>query len=283
MAIDRLDDPRLDPYRDLRAHDALAAQGLFVVESRHVVRRLLALGRFRVRSLLLTETAERSLEPLLGRRAPEAVRYRAPKALISELAGYRVHQGCLALAERGQPCDAEELVRAAARARGVLLVLEGIANPDNVGSIFRNAQGLGADAVLLAAGGADPLYRKCVRVSMGASLQVPFARLAAWPEGIESLRGAGFTCWAAVAGDDGAALDASVLGAPDALTERVAIVLGGEGEGLSAEARAACDAAVTIPTTPGFDSLNVATAAAILLHRLGRVGPRAEEGGACDS
>ncbi len=273
MEVDRLDDPRLDAYRDLRAHDRLTAEGLFVVETRHVVRRLLADGRFPVRSLLLTETAEQALEPLLDLRAPEAVRYVAPKALLSELAGYRVHQGCLALAERGAPRDAAELTRSAGLGRGVLLVLEGIANPDNVGSIFRNAQGLGADAVLLAAGGADPLYRKCVRVSMGASLQVPFARLVAWPGGLHALRAAGFTCWAAVAGDDPGARDVAELAGAASLPERVAIVLGGEGDGLSAGARAACDAAVTIPTAPGFDSLNVATAAAILLHRLGRVAP----------
>ena len=118
---------------------------------------------------------------------------------------------------------------------------------------------------------------------MGASLQVPFARVAAWPDGLEAVRAAGFVCWAAVAGDAGAALDVAELGASEQLPVRVAIVLGGEGDGLSAEARAACDAAVTIPTTPGFDSLNVATAAAILLHRLGRVARRAEGGEACDS
>lgn len=283
VPVDDLDDPRLAPYRDLRAHERLAAEGLFIVETRHVVRRLLAEGRFAVRSLLLTETAERALAPFLDEHAPEAVRYLATKARLAELAGYRVHQGCLALVERGRPRSSREIIEHAARGRRVLLVLEGVANPDNVGGIFRNALGFGADAVLLAAGGADPLYRKSVRVSMGATLQVPFARLADWPGDLSALRAAGFACWATVAAGDAATLDAGTLGGPAAWPERIALVFGGEGDGLSAEARAACDASITIPTAAGFDSLNVSTAAAILLHRLGRLACHAEEAAPCDS
>jgi tRNA G18 (ribose-2'-O)-methylase SpoU len=262
-------DPRIADYLAVREADLLAQRGVFVAESRLVVERLLASRCFAVRSLLVNEPALAALEPALAayahsRGAPEI--FVASRALISSLAGYRVHQGCLALAERGEQIAADVLVASAHS--GLLVALEQLGDPDNVGSVFRNARAFGADGVLLAPGGADPLYRKAIRVSTGATLQLPFARCESWPRELEKLRAAGWSVLAAVA--EPHAVDVREFGARRALPGRVCLVLGSEGCGLSAAARAVVDACVTIPMRPGFDSLNVASASAILLHRFSR-------------
>jgi tRNA G18 (ribose-2'-O)-methylase SpoU len=259
-------DPRIADYQAVREADFLAARGLFVAESRLVVERLLASRRFVVRSLLVNESALAALAPALAAYpgAPEI--FVAARDLISSLAGYRVHQGCLALAERGAEVAPEALI-ATARS-GLLLALERLGDPDNVGGAFRNARAFGADGVLLAPGGADPLYRKAIRVSTGATLLLPFARCASWPRELEKLRADGWTVLAAVAQAD--AVDLREFGAARALPERVCLVLGSEGYGLSAPALEAADARVTVPMRAGFDSLNVAAASAILLHHFSR-------------
>jgi tRNA G18 (ribose-2'-O)-methylase SpoU len=265
-AIDRLDDPRIAEYRAVREAELLARRGLFVAESRIVVERLLASRRFAVRSLLVSEAALAALAPALAAHPGAPELFVAPRELISSVAGYRVHQGCLALAERGAEISSEALV-ASARA-GLLVALEQLGDPDNVGGVFRNARAFGADGVLLAPGGADPLYRKAIRVSTGATLQLPFARCAGWPRELEKLRAAGWTVLAAVT--EPGARDVRELGEALARRERVCLVLGCEGDGLSAAARAAADARVTIRMRAGFDSLNVATASGILLHHFSR-------------
>ena len=146
---------------------------------------------------------------------------------------------------------------------GLVLALEDVSNPDNVGGVFRNARAFGADAIFLSAGCADPLYRKAIRTSMGASLVTPFAHLPGWADGLAQLRAAGYTLVALT--PDPSALDIAHLGAAPS---RVALLLGAEGPGLSAETRAAADLRMQIAMAPGVDSLNVATAAAIALHRL---------------
>jgi tRNA G18 (ribose-2'-O)-methylase SpoU len=261
-AVADRDDPRIASYQAVREADLLAQRGVFVAESRIVVERLLASRRFAVRSLLVNETALAALAPALEAYpgAPEV--FVASRDVISSLAGYRVHQGCLALAERG--ADIAPGALAAGARSGLLLALEQLGDPDNVGGVFRSARAFGADGVLLSPGGADPLYRKAIRVSMGATLQLPFARCAAWPRELEKLRAAGWTVLAAVAQPD--AIDVRELGASRALPERVCLLLGSEGHGLSAQARAAADACVTIRMRAGFDSLNVSAASAILLH-----------------
>ena len=266
ISVSRRDDPRIADYQAVREADLLAQRGLFVAESRLVVERLLGSRRFRVRSLLVNDTALAALEPALAATDGDPEVFIAPRELISELAGYRVHQGCLALAERGAEIGPEAL---ALGARGGLLVaLEQLADPDNVGCVFRNARAFGADGVLLAPGGADPLYRKAVRVSTGATLQLPFARCASWPRELEKLRAAGWTVLAAVVGED--AIDVNDYGALRPIPDRVCLVFGSEGYGLSAAARAAADARITVRMRAGFDSLNVASASGILLHHFSR-------------
>lgn len=266
LAIECLEDPRIADYQAVREPELLAARGVFVAESRLVVERLLAARRFLVRSLLVNEAALAALRPALAAYAGAPEVFVAHRDLISALAGYRVHQGCLALAERGAEISPEALV---ARARsGLLVALERLADPDNVGGVFRSARAFGADGVLLAPGGADPLYRKSVRVSTGATLELPFARCASWPRELEKLRAAGWTVLAAVAEPD--APDLREYGTRLALPERVCLVFGSEGSGLGAAARAAADACVTIRMRAGFDSLNVCTASGILLHHFSR-------------
>jgi tRNA G18 (ribose-2'-O)-methylase SpoU len=261
--IAALSDPRVAPYRDLREGRLLDEQGCFVAESRHVVRRLLAGGRFPVRSLLVTELALADVAGALAAHAGAPEILVADHALLCEVAGYHVHQGCLALAERGPEPAQDAVVRAAAAGNGLLVVLEQLTDPANVGSVFRNALAFGADAVLLAPGGAHPLFRKSVRVSMAATLAVPFARVSPWPDALGKLRAEGFRVLACVAEAD----------APDVREVppegRVALLFGSEGPGLSPAARAAADGALTVRTA-GVDSLNVATASGVVLHHFSR-------------
>ena len=266
VAIVECGDPRIADYQAVREADLLAQRGLFVAESRIVVERLLASQRFVVRSLLVNESALAALQPALAAHSGAPELFVAPRELISALAGYRVHQGCLALAERGAELAAETLV-ASART-GLLVALEQLGDPDNVGGTFRNARAFGADGALLAPGGADPLYRKAIRVSTGATLLLPFARCASWPGELEKLRAAGWTVLAAVA--EPGAIDVREFGAQRALPERVCLLFGSEGYGLTAAARAAADACITLRMRAGFDSLNVATASGILLHHFSR-------------
>jgi tRNA G18 (ribose-2'-O)-methylase SpoU len=183
---------------------------------------------------------------------------------MEAVAGFPIHRGCLAAGERGTEESAETL---ADRARTVV-VLEAIANHDNIGGIFRNVLAFGGDAVLLDDRCADPLYRKAIRVSVGASLTMPFARIDAWADGLARLSAAGYTLVALT--PDAAAIDIAGLPAERLGAGRVALFVGAEGAGLGPETRAMADARVRIPMAPGVDSLNVATAAGIALHRLGR-------------
>jgi tRNA G18 (ribose-2'-O)-methylase SpoU len=262
------DDPRAAPYRDLREGRLLEEQGCFVAESRHVVRRLLAGGRFPVRSLLVTEAALADVADALAALAAPPTVLLADHAVLCEIAGYHVHQGCLALAERGPEPALEEVARAAAAGGGLVVGLERLTDPANVGSVFRNAQAFGADAVVLAPGGAHPLFRKSVRVSMAATLAVPFAHAAPWPEALGKLRAEGFVVLACVAHPE--ALDVRSFGRERAMPERALLLFGTEGAGLSANARAAADLEVTVRTAPALDSLNVATASGIVLHHFAR-------------
>jgi tRNA G18 (ribose-2'-O)-methylase SpoU len=167
--------------------------------------------------------------------------------------------------ERGAPVLPEALLRRADAGRGLIVGLERLADPANVGSVFRNAQAFGADAVLLAPGGAEPLLRKAVRVSMAATLEVPFARVHDWPFGLEKLRAEGYRILACVA-DRGA----PPLERFDPDVSRIVLLFGNEGHGLDAATIAAADAALTIPMADGADSVNVATASGIVLHHFAR-------------
>lgn len=254
-------DPRLDDFRDLssadRRPDRPGGRGLVIAEGVVVVQRLLA-SRYPVRGLLGVRRRIEALGPELdGLDVPA---YVATAEVMAETVGFHLNRGVLAAADRAVPPDVAEL---AAEAR-VLAVLEGVGDHENLGSIFRNAAALGVDGVLLGPGCSDPLYRRSVRVSMGHVLAVPFAPLEPWPDGLKWLRDSGFRVLALTPAAGSVPLSEAVRSG-----ERVAVLLGSEGPGLTDEAIAAADAAVRIPMAGGVDSLNVATAGAVAFYALG--------------
>ena len=266
MLIERIDDasdPRLAEYRDVKDPHLRLRQGLFMAESREVIRRLFACGRFRARSILLTAAALEGLRDLLEAAGPDLRILLVRHEIVRGVVGYNFHRGCLAVGERGAEPPASALVDPPGQR--LLLLLEDVTNPDNVGAVFRNALAFGADGVLLSPGCADPLYRKAIRVSVGASLSLPFARLADWPGDLRALRDAGYTVIALTPRP--AAIDIAEFGTTRSVPARLVLLLGAEGAGLSAAARAEADHEVRIAMMPGTDSLNVATACGIALHR----------------
>jgi tRNA G18 (ribose-2'-O)-methylase SpoU len=260
--IEQLHDPRIAIYRNVKDATLRDARGLFVVESRLCVRRLISVSRFSVCSVLVTETALGALGDVLSQLGEEVPIYVATSSLLEELVGYNLHRGCIALARR----DSEGSLDAVLNANPRLLVgLEQVANPENIGNIFRNAMAFGADAVLLSRGCADPLYRKAVRVSMGGTLLTPFAYVGSWPAAIERLQTAGFATLAL--STEAGAIDLAEFSVETDTNARIALILGAESEGLDAATLAAVDWRVRIPMAAGVDSLNVATAAGIALHQ----------------
>jgi len=250
--------------------------GLYIAESSKVIERALRAGHV-PRSVLLTERWLADVEPLVAHLDGEI--FVGDAALLETLTGYHLHRGALAAMHRPELPSVESLLEGARR----VVVLEDIVDHTNVGAIFRAVAGLGADAVLVTPRCADPLYRRSVRVSMGTVLQVPWTRLPEWPLGAELLRDAGFEVAALALADDAVPLDEYAASAPD----RVALLLGTEGDGLSRDALRAADRVVTIPMLHGVDSLNVAAASAVALWalRVPPVGgaPTSDAGGASRS
>ena len=262
--LDDRDDPRLAPYRNVPDPELLRAHGLFVAEGRLVVRTLLTASPFRTRSLLVTDTALHDLRDLAGSR-PDIPVFVAPQEVLNDIVGFNIHRGCLALGERPPMRTLPELL---GTDPSRLVVLESVSNADNIGGIFRSAAALGGDGVVMGPHCCDPLYRKAIRTSIGASLFVPFGRADSWPEGIDVLRAGGYRVVAltpaSARGIDEVAADLSG-------EERLAIVAGAEGTGLTEAALERADVQVRIPMAPGMDSLNVTVAVGIALHRLARV------------
>jgi tRNA G18 (ribose-2'-O)-methylase SpoU len=252
-------DPRLADYvslTDVHLRRSLeAAQGLFIAEGEKVIRRAVAAG-FPVRSFLVAADKLDTIQAVAA--ASDAPLYVLPAQAAEQLTGFRVHRGALASMQR-LPLPAVRDVVAEARR---IVVLEDIVDHANVGAVFRCAAALGFDAVVLAPRCADPLYRRAVKVSMGAVLAVPYARLADWHGGLAELRAAGFRLLALT--PDPAAIPIGEIEPAGQL----ALLVGGEGHGLSDRWLAAADQAVRIPMRRGVDSLNVAAAAAIACYLL---------------
>jgi tRNA G18 (ribose-2'-O)-methylase SpoU len=261
VPVDDPADPRLSDY--FRLTDVVLRRlsepegGLYIAESTKVIQRALDAGH-RPRSVLLQEKWIPDLAPLLGH--VDVPVYVAPAEMLEQITGFVLHRGALASMHRPELPSVSELLRDARR----VVVLEDIVDHTNVGAIFRAVAGLGADAVLVTPRCADPLYRRSVRVSMAAVLQIPWTRLPEWPQGAEELHAAGFEIAALALDDDAVPLDAYAAEAP----ERVALLLGTEGDGLSRAAVANADRVVTIPMQRGIDSLNVAAASAVALWAL---------------
>jgi tRNA G18 (ribose-2'-O)-methylase SpoU len=233
------------------------ADGLYLAESAKVIARALAAGH-RPRSVLLQQKWLDELAPLL--EPYDVPVYLAEPGMLEKVTGFVMHRGALASMHRPPLPGVADVLRDAHR----VVVLEDIVDHTNVGAIFRAVAGLGADAVLITPRCADPYYRRAVRVSMGTVLQIPWTRLAEWPEGARQLHDAGFEI-AALALDDGAVDLATYSQHPP---DRVALLLGTEGDGLSGAGLNAADTVVTIPMSRGVDSLNVAAASAVALWAL---------------
>ena len=258
-------DSRIAEYFAVSEPERARRRGVFVAEGRFVVQRLIEDGRNRVRSLLLNDAAHRALEPILCALPAETPVYLAAATEMRAITGFDIHRGCLAVAERPPEIPVERL----SQSGGILVILEGVANADNVGGVFRNAAAFGVHAVLLTPTCGDPLYRKAIRTSMGAVLRVPFARIGQWPAELARIRRNGYSVVAltpresSVTIDEFASLERPV---------RVALLIGAEGPGLSEAALSLAAHRVRIPTTNAVDSLNIAVATGIVLSRLSQTG-----------
>lgn len=260
IAIDSLADPRVAEYRALTDHHRLRSCGLFVAEGRLVVARVLAMSGYVVRSLLLSDTALVALESVVE-GVPDVPIYTCAAAEFKQLAGLNLHRGCLALVERPPERSVVDVVHGAR----VVVVLEGVGNPDNMGGVFRNAAAFGVNAVVLAPGCVDPLYRKAIRTSMAAALMVSFAWSRSWPDDLRRMREDGFSLLALTPQRPSETIDDVVSRQrPD----RWALLLGSEGPGLTNGALAHAHTRVRIPITEAMDSLNVSVACGIALSRL---------------
>jgi tRNA G18 (ribose-2'-O)-methylase SpoU len=260
------DDPRLDDFRDLnsidRRPDLPTGKGLVIAEGVLVVQRMLA-SRFTPHALLGTERRLDELkDDLAGAGAPF---YRVSADVMARAVGFHLNRGVLAAARRVPEPSVAQLVAGAP----TVAVLEGVNDHENLGSIFRNAAGLGVDAVVFGSGCADPLYRRAVRVSMGHALLVPYARATNWPADLVMLKESGFRLLAMTPHSEARALPEAIAAARD---ERVAVLVGAEGAGLTAAALRLSDVRVRIPMSRGTDSLNVATAAALAFYERVRLG-----------
>ncbi|WP_432456660.1 TrmH family RNA methyltransferase [Cellulomonas iranensis] len=260
------DDPRLTDYVGL-TDVALrlrveAANGLYIAESSTVVARALRAGH-RPRSVLIAPRWLPELEAVLADLpGDDAVPvYLADEPVLEAITGFHVHRGALAAMHRPALRPVADVLAGARDGAGArrVAVLEDVVDHTNVGAAFRSAAALGVDAVLVTPRCADPLYRRSVRVSMGTVFQVPWTRIDPWPEGVATLRDAGFVTASLALSDDAITLDELVADPP----ERLALVLGAEGHGLKPATIAAGDLTVRIPMAGGVDSLNVAAAAAV--------------------
>jgi tRNA G18 (ribose-2'-O)-methylase SpoU len=259
IPIDDPEDPRLADYRAVRERDLVGRDGGFIAEGVVVLEKLLAAGRHPLRSVLVAERRALGLAPLLARVGGGAPVYAAGQAVIDALAGFHLHRGVLAAGTRAEPAVEALIDRLPDQA--LVVGLAGIANHDNMGGLFRNAAAFGADAVLLDDTCCDPLYRKAIRVSVGAALTMPFARAGSTLGLIERLEHADFEVLALSPAGRETLRD---LGSRPA---RCAVLFGAEGPGLPAEALARART-IRIPMAQGFDSLNVATASGIVMHAL---------------
>ncbi|GAB3583757.1 TrmH family RNA methyltransferase [Calidifontibacter terrae] len=264
MTIIRIEDPTDERVKDyFRLTDVALRrvlepeQGLYLAESEKVIRRALAAGH-RPRSYLMAERWLDDLSDLIAQADADGTPvYVAEPTVIESMTGFDMHRGALASMHRPVLPDWRDLAAGASR----LLVVEDVVDHTNVGAIFRGAAAMGVDAVFVTPRCADPLYRRSVRVSMGTVFQVPWTRIDPWPQAIGELRESGWYV-GALALDDGArTLDELAADLP----ERLCLVLGAEGDGLSRRTVASSDAAVCIPMAGGVDSLNVAAACAVAL------------------
>ncbi|HET6698737.1 MAG TPA: RNA methyltransferase [Nocardioidaceae bacterium] len=258
IEVDDPGDARLADYRDLRdvqlRRHLEAEHGLFLAEGEKVVRRSVEAG-YAARSFLMAPRWLDGLQDVLDRT--DAPCYVVSEELAEEVTGFHVHRGALASLHRRPLPDVAEVLTGAR----TVVVLEDIVDHTNVGAVLRSCAALGVDAVLLSPRCADPLYRRAVKVAMGAVFTVPWTRVNDWASALPALSERGFTTVALTLAPDAEPLEQAVRG-----LDRVALVLGSEGHGLSSRWQHAADRRAVIPMRPGVDSLNVAAAAAVACY-----------------
>lgn len=264
IRITRFDDPRLAEYRTVSDAQLLRQRNRFIAEGRLIVRRLLTAGH-RIESMLVNDASLRALEAAVSKLPDDVPVYVCDTQEFAAITGFNLHRGCLALAERPAPQSVREVVRGA----DLLLVLEGVTDADNVGTAFRNAAAFGARVVVSQAC-CDPLYRKAIRTSMGAVLRTPHARLRDWPGDLTVLRTEGFTIVALTPREDAIELLTYARRQP---RERIALLVGSEGPGLTPAAESMADVRVRISIGAEVDSLNLATATGIALYHFANRDP----------
>lgn len=280
--VDDPADPRLDDFRNLnhsdRRPDMPGGKGLVIAEGPLVIPRLLA-SRFPVRALMGTAAKVESFWAADPSAAAMVARQGIPVFVVEQqvmdaVVGFNMHRGLLASADRVAEPSVEDVLDNLAQhspvaPRGTVVVLEGVGDHENIGAIFRNAAGLGVDAVLFGAGCADPLYRRAVRVSMGHVLRIPFAHFdggrSDWQYRLEALKQRGYRVVSLTPNPQAVTLREALDGA-----EKVAFLVGAEGPGLTEHAMRATDVRARIPMCDGTDSLNVATAAAMAFYERAR-------------
>ena len=257
--------PELDVYARLTENQLVnradPQNGLFVAESPLVISRALDAGCVPVSFLMERRHVEGKAAPILARCPEDIPVYASELPVLTQLTGFHLTRGMLCAMRRPPLRDAKTLCASARR----VAVLENVMNPTNIGAIFRSAAALGMDAVLLTSAGSDPLYRRAIRVSMGTVFQVPWAYLPEDTDWQETLHGLGFRTVAMALREDSLPIYDPRL----ANVEKLAVVLGTEGDGLAGETIAKCDYTVRIPMTHGVDSLNVAAASAVAFYQLG--------------
>ncbi len=256
--------PELDVYARLTEAQLLnrfePAKGMFIAESPKVIHRALDAGCVPVSMLMERKDIDGSAREILE-RCPEIPVYTADEELLCNLTGYHLTRGVLCAMRRPQLPTMEDICATAKR----IVILENVQNPTNVGAIFRSAAALGMDAVLLTPGCSNPLYRRSARVSMGTVFQIPWTFTPSWPEeGMQQLKDLGFKTAAMALSDNSVSIDDPALMAE----ERLAVLMGSEGDGLTEDTIAACDYTVKIPMYHGVDSLNVAAASAVAFWQL---------------
>jgi tRNA G18 (ribose-2'-O)-methylase SpoU len=267
MSVHRVSDPgdpRVKEYLHLTdmalRKRTEPASGIYLAESAKVIRRALAAGH-RPISYLMAERWLDDLSDLVADAGRDGVPvYVGDKEVLQAITGFHLHRGAIAAMHRPQPRDPVELLRTARR----VVVLEDVVDHTNVGAVFRSGAALGLDAVLVTPRCADPLYRRSVRVSMGTVFQVPWARIDPWPGSVPTLQEAGFTVASLALSADAVSLDQLAADPP----ERLALVVGTEGDGLARATLEGCDLVVRIPMAGGVDSLNVAAASAVAFWAL---------------
>lgn len=270
IEITDFSDPDLDVYVRLTGaqlrNKLEPEKGIFIAESPTVIEVALNSGCEPISVLTESRLINGAVEKIIE-RCPNVPIFSAERDLLREMTGFELTRGALAAMRRPQPKSAEELLKGARR----VAVLEAVTDSTNIGALFRSAAALGIDAVLVTPTCCDPLCRRAVRVSMGTVFQIPWARIgdtpSDWPErGLELLSSLGFKTAAMALSDDSVSIDDERLCSED----KLALVLGTEGDGLSKRTIASCDYTVKIPMSHGVDSLNVAAAGAVAFWQLSR-------------